>query len=91
MFLQQQFLSLAFIRDSKMYTQIMLCLQFYIVFITLKFVCCFREYVRGAKVRLRINELELSSKFLGANKEITLREADGILLGIIRTPLRKST
>jgi len=48
-----------------------------------------REYVRGAKVRLRINELELSTKFLGASKEITLREADAVMLGIIRTPFRK--
>lgn len=43
-----------------------------------------RDYVRGAKVRVRIDDLELSSKFLGANREITLREADGVLLGVNR-------
>lgn len=38
-------------------------------------------YVRGAKVKLRLNAVELSTKFLGANSEITLREADAVLLG----------
>ncbi|CAH1958923.1 unnamed protein product [Acanthoscelides obtectus] len=39
-------------------------------------------YVRGAKVRLRIKELELSSKFLGYEKDLTLLEADCELLGL---------
>lgn len=42
------------------------------------------EYVRGAKVRLRIKHLELSSKFLGCDKDLTLLEADCHLLGLIR-------
>lgn len=47
-----------------------------------------RDYVRGSRVRLRLQRLELSTKFLGATKEITLREADALLVGIVRTPFR---
>ncbi|XP_044270732.1 28S ribosomal protein S28, mitochondrial [Tribolium madens] len=42
------------------------------------------EYVRGSKVRLLIKELELSSKFLGYEKDITLLEADCVLLGLVQ-------
>jgi len=42
------------------------------------------SYVRGAKVRLRIKELELSSKFLGYEKDLTLLEADCHLLGLVQ-------
>ena len=39
-------------------------------------------YNRGAEVRLRIKELELSRKFLGYEKAISLLEADCVLLGL---------
>ncbi|KAG7199540.1 hypothetical protein KM043_014151 [Ampulex compressa] len=44
-------------------------------------------YVRGAKVLLLVKSLELSSKFLGAKKDLTILEADCILVSLLSSPL----
>ena len=43
-------------------------------------------YTRGTEVRLLIKELELSKTFLGYDKEMTLMEADAVLLGLHNAP-----
>ena len=40
------------------------------------------KYVRGTEVKLKIKSLELSQRFLGYDQDISLLEADGVLLGL---------
>lgn len=44
-------------------------------------------YVRGAKVRMKLLDYEITDRFIGTDQDNTLLEADAILQGLESTPV----
>lgn len=44
-------------------------------------------YVRGATVKLKLLDYEITDRYIGAESDVTLLESDAVLLGLESTPI----
>lgn len=45
------------------------------------------KYVRGAQVSVKLIDYEITDRFVGTKKDVSMFEADAILLGLVSSPI----
>lgn len=48
-------------------------------------------YVRNSTVRLKLLDYEITDRFIGSEEDVSLLEADAVLLGLESTPIGRQT